>query len=180
MDGSDDQAVVFSSKKRHGFKFPKIKKRNRKIYIIGCSIIIFGLVAYLLSINFSNGSPQDRQCNGKANSPIYSRASTFLNPSAQTSLQPVADSISTMKNYQKDPSCLYVLTINYLNKGDAANTSKYYVLLSKVYNPKKGLVKSLGNKLVPYQTLTYQVEYLQKLSAQYKKSIEVNTFKQPK
>ena len=180
MDGKDEPAVVFSSKKKRQLKVPKLRKKNRRLLLILIILIAFVGVAYLLSINFQSQSAQNNQCNGKESSPLYHSASLVLNPSAQASLQPIADKIGNMTNYKNDPSCLYVLTVNYLNKGDSTNANKYYTLLSKVYNPKQGFVTTLGNKLIPYQTLTYQVQYAQQLNAQYRKSIQINTFKQPK
>ena len=117
------------------------------------------------------------ECNGKSSSPIYSKAASLMSPTASGSLKVVVDNMKIMKNSEKDPSCLYAQVTYYLNIGDTPNAKIYFDKLKKVYNPKKGFVKTLrvSNDL---SVLEAKVVYAEKLYSESLKNLKVNNFKQ--
>jgi hypothetical protein len=153
MDGDKENGVVvFASKKRaqqprqkkmihpaHTAPLRSWRRRIIAICLVAVLCIAFGLYRYVTD----HTGPQN-QCNGRANSPLYTRAAKVMNPGAKIALGGVVADMKDMKNFKHDPTCLYVATVYSLRVDDARSARQYYNNLSKVYDAKKPNILQLG------------------------------------
>jgi hypothetical protein len=126
---------------RHLFK--KVL-RNKLFWII--TVIIIVVIAGLIvwhkkSSNKTTSHANTELCNKSENSPIYSQAASVLDQSKIKDLAKVVDKIKSQRNYQSDPNCLYPVVVYYSYNYDYQNAKKYYDMLQKVYDSKKGFAK---------------------------------------
>ncbi len=59
--------------------------------------------------------------------------------------QQITDEIKSLPNYQKDPNCLYAMTLYSINRGDITRSKNFLSELRKVYKPKVGYSPLLGS-----------------------------------
>ena len=97
---------------------------------------------------------------------VLQEASTLLNPEQVTQLEATAQKIKTLRGYDKDVNCLYVLTTYYINTGDLDNSQLYLGKLNDIYVSGKGFSPALkiGNR--DKQFLTDGVKFLKLFAEQ--------------
>lgn len=173
MDGNDSKPQVFVFKKGKSSlkKSPKTihpegirKKRNYKLFAKVAVIVLAAASVYgYFTYNKWLAAP-DNQCNGREDSQIYKDASKVMNPEARQKLTAVVGRIKDMKRYDKDPSCLYVLTVYYIGQSEAEGARSSYEKLAIAYNKKKNYVSNLGpDKIKSIEQLEFEVEQVENI-----------------
>ena len=147
---------------------------NRKPLFVAGGVILFIILANSLYSFYQNHkSPPlaHNQCQTGAGGLILQEAAKIINSNQKTQLQPTVSKIQAIKNYDKDPNCLYVIVVYYVSVGDSLNSKKYLDKLLKVYDPKTGFSSKLGKDIEPIKKLQDDVAYLVKVYEQSLKNI---------
>ncbi len=157
--------VLTSAKKRYRqqAKFVKITFAMFPILIV----LVIGVAMYKSTTKFADTD----LCRGATTSPIYKEAGAVLNPQAMAKLKTVVDRIVTMKHYDRDPNCMYPITIFYINSGNAKEARTNYDKLARTYNAKKGFSKDLGPLVLPIDRIEQQVVLLEAVNQRYQQGI---------
>ena len=118
-------------------------------------LIVTGAAAwYLYAVNHKTASAG---CSSTGSGGVLQQAITSISNAG--SLKPVADKITQLRDYQKDPNCLYILAGYYSQTGDATNTQKYMQLMRGLpsnQQPSALLVNSNDKNL---QALKAQIDF---------------------
>ena len=172
----ESQAVVGHIKpSRLGRLKPNLKLPKRLRNIIILSVGLAALVTAGVGLyNYQNKrlAKLKSACTSSA-SGILLEASSFLAPEKSTELKPIVEKIRALPNYDKDPNCLNVVVIYYINTTDPKNAREMFDKLTKVYNPKRGFADVLkvpaGKDIDQLRT---GVEFVEKLDQEFRN----NTF----
>ena len=68
--------------------------------------------------------------------------------------------IQKVKGYDRDASCLYIVTAYYISISDTTNANTYYAKLANVYRANVGYDANLKGATLPLSTLKAQVNFL--------------------
>lgn len=158
--------AAFAPIKKRYSKLPKRAKQGVKLIPIAL-VLVLGFAIYKNVTKFASSD----LCRGEATSPIYKEAGAVLNSQATAKLKPVVDKIVAMKHYDRDPNCMYPVTVFYINSGNAKEARTNYEKLTKTYNAKEGFSKDLGPLALPIDRLKQQVERLEAVNQRYQQGI---------
>lgn len=144
----------------------QVNKSSKKLYKI--LIILILLLLFVAGLTYYKNTQTSSSCNGKNDNPIYINAAKVINPQASAKLKVVVDQISTSSGSNKDPNCMYIATVYYLNIGDSNNARLYFDKFNKVYDSKVGLVKVLAASQINTNRLKQSIEIIENSSKQSK------------
>lgn len=169
------QKTVITKSSRDLLVQRKVKIRNYlPIFIVLLSVILVSAGTYYLFKTNMNKAEKLACIN--SNRQLLSEASRNFAPEKSNELKKTIDKIQSLHSYQKDPNCLNVLTIYYINVTDSKNARESFDKLTKVYNQNDGFAPELqmvGGKNI--EQLRGGVEYVEKLKLEF----ERNTFHGP-
>jgi len=111
-------------------KNKKTKRAVSTVFIIFILAITVGLLVIFIR---KKPSKTVDVCGSKYQGNLLQEAGDNLQPQSVEKLKPYVDKILGLNNYEKDPNCLYVVTLYYINISDSENSLKYYKLLSPIY-----------------------------------------------
>lgn len=89
---------------------------------------------------------------GEANAPLVN--------SDQVGLGAVVDKITPLKDFDRDPNCLYITLQYALASGNATQSSDYYNKLSRVYDSVTGYSHAFTVNLAPLSSLRQSVDFI--------------------
>lgn len=112
-------------------------KRSKFLLVITIFVISIALSLFINEKYF--GFAETDLCRGKSTSPIYKEAAKVLNPTASTKLRSVVTKIEKMKNYDKDPNCLYPIVVYYMNISDSKAARPHFNKLESLTGSDKYL-----------------------------------------
>jgi len=152
---------------------PIVERESRHLKLLNPKNLVLGFVGvlviaalawgywnYLRPVSVSSGcSPA-----------VLQEASTLLNPEQVTQLEVTARKIQTLRGYEKDVNCLYVVTTYYINKGDLDNSQLYLGKLNDVYDSGKGFSSNLNIENRDKKFLTDNVQFLKDYAQQTSKN----------
>lgn len=93
---------------------------------------------------------------------IIKEASIVIANTNQASLSDIADKITALGDYDRDPNCLYILLQFSVAAGDATASNNYLAKLEKVYNSAVGFSKAFTVPLVSMLTIRENVAFVTK------------------
>ena len=145
-------------------KFRRLPWRHKRVWlIIGAAIVLLAIVATLTTVIMHRNAAT--VATSKCSDTVLTEVGPLLqDPNDLNKLSQLVSKIQKIKGYDKDASCLYVVTVYYLDISDATNTNTNYVKLTKVYKPKVGYVASLHGVAVAPEALKARVDYLNSLN----------------
>ncbi len=115
-------------------KLPAFHRPNRKqlvILAVGL-VVLLGLIAGVWETVFATNC-EDYLPKGQGS----------LSYTQNDTLKMTVDKMRSVKNYDKNPDCLNVITTYYINTSDYQNAKLYMDKLEKVYNPHNGFSAKL-------------------------------------
>ena len=142
-----EEPVVVVSKKNF------FHKNLRWLIPLIVVVIAVGIIAIVININ-SNKNNQNVCSNS-----IINQAYSNFSPNNINSLSTTVSTITKLKNYQKDPNCMYILTIYYIN---IANPTKAQNSLNTVIKDKTIKLDQLLLKHSSLSKLNQTISYLKK------------------
>jgi len=133
------------------------KKFNNKLYIAIAGIVIILGVGFFLTARYINDRNSVTDiCSKPQNAKLMMKAASIIpNYYGGLALNPIAQKITTLPGYDRDPSCLYVVFENTIFTDNLKNSEYYLNQYHKFYNPSKGLAFDLGDH--SYQSLKTQL-----------------------
>ncbi len=147
--------------KKHYSKLPK----PAKLFVKLLPLLVLILITFGVYRNANKFASTDL-CRGESSSPIYKEAANVINPQASSKLGDVVRRIKQMKRYDRDPNCMYAVTVYYINISDAKNAKESLTKLKSVYDSKTGFSKDYRNGTIPISFLETKVKGLDILSSQ--------------
>lgn len=91
---------------------------------------------------------------------LISEANAPLANSDQVALGAVVDKITPLKDFDRDPNCLYVTLQYALASGNATQSNDYYNKLSRVYDSVTGYSHAFTVNLAPLSSLKQSVDFI--------------------
>lgn len=141
------------------------------VSVIGVIILSMGLVFSIYNKKKSKDTVEASDaCTSKAAGDILKQASQKLAPEKTKELKPYVDKIKTLKDYDKDPNCLYLVVVYDVNTHNDAQASQNYSRFNEVYNNKVGLDSKLSSESNPQENLKNKVDNLYR----FKKELNSN------
>ncbi len=156
-------------------KRPQLKVWFKKYWKVLVAVLAVALVVTAIWITYQNTrKPASKvttstACTDKSADGILGKAAPALAQSQAAKLQPVVEKIKTLKDYNRDPNCLAVITTYYVNISDAKNARTNYDLLIKVYQPNKGYDPVIANGVSSPAAYKANIDFLDKQIEQTKK-----------
>ena len=148
-------------------KIPKFVKYSGGVIVvflvtIACIILISHLTKPKpkIATNVCSTQPEENQ---------ISNIPTLIKFSNATQFNKTAQNILTLQNYQKDPNCLFVLTMYYSEKGDITNAQKTLTEFNQIYKN-----QSLNNNLVAYESVSELRQYVSATQKQAQQSESIS------
>lgn len=143
-------------------------KKKKLPYIIAGVVIIVALILVGVWVGLKKSQPSKPKaatvstaCTDKSANGILAQAAPLLKPTQRAQLKPIVDKIKALPDYDRDPNCLAVVTVYYVNLGDSTNARQYYEKLNAVYKPNKGYDNAIISAPRPYK-LKSSIEFLEK------------------
>jgi type VI protein secretion system component VasK len=126
-------------------KMPKNswRHKNRKVIkvvaiVLAVALILTagGYLGYRYYKNRQNSASKKTVdvCGSKYQGNLLQEAGDNLQPQSVEKLKPYVDKILGLNNYEKDPNCLYVVTLYYINISDSDQADRYNKLLQPLYD----------------------------------------------
>ena len=149
--------------------------RIRILLIIGGVLLIaliIGAVVLWIQVFYSNNALKSSTASttssasakvtptGVCGTDIISQANTPLANSDQFALGQVVGTIEGLKNYNRDPNCLYIVLVYTIATGDPVASQNYLNEYTQVYDPAIGLSPSFTVSIQPLDTLKSDVAFL--------------------
>lgn len=131
-------------------------KRRIKVLLILLGLLLIAGAGYLWIWPLVNVKPA---CSDE----VIKQASVLLDRPHKEQLKPIADNTQKLKNFKKDPNCLYIVTTYYINVEDPTNARRFFESLKKVYNPQKGLSPKFGDIVKSLAGIELEVEFVEKV-----------------
>ena len=149
-------------------KMPKQKQSNGRVVIIAFVItlilIILSVVIYLIwtgKLNLSL-SKTAKVCSAPQQTELMKSVGGSLDPIQAFFLKDYIPKILSLKNYQKDPNCLYPLVVWYINTSNASDAEKYLKLLLPIYPGENKFISQIQMPIYSKDQLSKTVEGLLK------------------
>jgi hypothetical protein len=125
---------------------------RRSVLLVAGLLLVVAIV--LLVTNFVH-----QQAINKDRAALVTQAAAVLELENKNDLGRIVSQIKQQPGYQRDPDSLYVLTIYYLNMGDAANARVYYDKLASVHKAKDSYSNAKLKYARSLQSLKSSVEF---------------------
>src|SRR5665213_1899211 len=134
--------------------------QNRKLIVIAVVVLLLcigGATALLLASSNPINTTTTSTCPATVLKQAKPLLTTTINP---LQLSKLVGTIQKVKGYDRDASCLYVVTAYYISISDAKDASTYYTKLNSVYRATVGYDKNLKGATRSMATLKAQVDFL--------------------
>jgi len=134
--------------------------QNRKLIVIAVVVLLLcigGATALLLASSNPINTTTTSTCPATVLKQAKPLLTTTINP---LQLSKLVGTIQKVKGYDRDASCLYVVTAYYISISDGPDASTYYAKLAKVYRANVGYDSNLKGATMPLSTLKSQVDFL--------------------
>jgi hypothetical protein len=125
--------------------------------------VIVLMVILLIILNHKNANAISSACTSSEAGAILQTAATDFSPSKTTQLSDVVNSIEQLPNYQKDPNCLYVITMYNVYADNESGAQTYLSEFNKIYKN-----EPLSTYLTHFASVATLREYVATLSTQTK------------
>ena len=171
-----------------GFRDSKIYKKL--IYVVSALIVIGLITAIYVVISIRAIKPANLytstldnkiilKCDDHSENGILYLASGQLDPKDTTKLKDIVYNIENIKDFDKNPDCLNIVTTYYINISDYASSQKYLDKLNTVYDPSKGfssVIERSGNAKT-IESIRSDVTFLKQQTDNTKKNSDALKFK---
>jgi hypothetical protein len=147
-----------------------VKSSHKKRWILVGGVlailILVGVASWWLlhranTVNEANPSLSQKVAVAHVCSPeLVAEANAPLAASDQTALGIVVDKVTALKDYDRDPNCLYIVLQYSLAAGDATASSKYMSDFDRVYDPVVGFSDAFTGSVIPATALRKSVAFL--------------------
>ena len=142
--------------------------RNTKL-IAGVVLVVIVLIAgiyYLYDTQQSRKAAVNNVCESSAAGDVLEKSAALLAPAKQADLKPLVEKIQGLKNYDRDPNCLMVVTSYYANIGDPVKARLNLDKLKKVYPEDGKFSDKIGGNVRTSTELEAQTKFLEESAAQ--------------
>jgi hypothetical protein len=146
--------------------------KPRRILVVVGLLAVMGIGAYVV-VHTSQSRQKTAQrslCVNDVIGTTIAKDISVLTKQNVTILKPIAKDITVLKNYEKSPTCLYVLTVYYINAADAANAQATYVKLKEVLKPGVTYGSNIQKATTSLKDLELLIEGVRLRTEQYKKN----------
>jgi hypothetical protein len=126
-------------------------KRSHFLLILFLTFILIFLI-FLIIYKKQSVNKSLAICSSDSNKSILIEASKYLNPIQSSKLFDVAQRITKLKNFNKDPNCDYIM-LSYNLGYNYTNANYYYNQLNKYYSSKTGYSPIISNKVYSFPEL---------------------------
>ncbi len=119
--------------------------RRVGVWLAVAGIVLLAIIgAVVLSTNRT--TPKLVAAHACSDSFIVQRANPALQQSDTNVITALAKLVQTKSNYDKDPNCLYIVTLYYGVIADKSNTKASFTKLKTIYDPKVGFSPAFSPK----------------------------------
>ena len=134
---------------------------NRKLIAIAVVALLL-CVGVATALLLANSNPINTTTTSTCPATLLKQAKPLLTTETNPiQLSKLVATIKKVKGYDRDASCLYIVTTYYISISDAQNASTYYAKLAQVYRANVGYDSNLKGATMPLSTLKAQVNFLQ-------------------
>lgn len=144
---------------------PRRKHSKKRLIIMGAVVLLVVSIPVVYFGKKFTTKKEVTQCNGKQDNQLYKDAATVIGPGGTKSLGRMVEKIKLEPRYEEDISCLYPITVYYLNTSDLDNSKKYLALYEQKVNKGKKLVNVFGDAKAKLVTLKSRVAVLEQSKA---------------
>jgi hypothetical protein len=149
---------------------------NRKKILIVVAMVItpllFAGLGYIVAKSRSTNSFSGLACGSGKGYQALAKGIAAFEAHNTTTLTEASDSIKALPNYQKDPNCMYIVTLGYIQANNSDEAKKALATFKGVYDAKKGLAVILGGNSVSVVDLEARITHLDASAT----SAKANTF----
>lgn len=148
----------------------KVSHKKRYIVIAAIVFIVLVGVGFIVWLLISKSVPQavtavpvttqTMKALDVCSIGIIQEANTPLNSQDQVALGKVVDEVAALKNFDRDPNCLYITLQYAIASGNATTSSGYMTKLNLVYNSAVGFSAAFTGGATPLATLQKNVDFL--------------------
>lgn len=130
------------------------------IVLLGLGLLAAGIVSY----RSASRRPVCSDATLREAVPVLGKTQT-------PELKPVVDKIKSMKGYDRDPNCLYVVVTYHINNYDEDSAKRDMRQLKKVYDSKKGFSSQFGSKVKSIAMLEDDIAFMVKRKSEIQNSL---------
>ncbi len=134
----------------------KHKIPHNLLLLVSATVVILVGLIIIYAVRTKN-STSSGLCDGKETSKIYNEVADALYMPTKTKLRLVVERIQADNNYQKDPSCMYIVTRYYTDTSDVARARESLNNLKKVYRSDNNYVPQI-KKYPPTSIKLFETE----------------------
>jgi hypothetical protein len=160
--------------------YMKVSHKKRLLLIGGIiiAIVVIGTLSWWLlqkanTANDKGGSSDKVAVSHVCTSEIIKEASASLAATDQVALSPVVTKISSLKDFDRDPNCLYVVLQYDLVSGNTTASSDVMSKLDRVYDPVVGFSNAFTVTTIPVNDLRKNVAFLVQNAKQDKENAKL-------
>lgn len=117
-----------------GKESPLIKFFTKKRIIVIISMLIIAIIIFIMTSYFINkNKPITNACSTPASSSILQNAKANFANNNVSQLKAVFENIKSLRGYQNDPNCMYIITRYYINTSNLTNAQSSLKQLTSDY-----------------------------------------------
>lgn len=140
---------------------PMLNKDSKKKLIVVIGGLVLLVIVFGLTVTVLKRSNKPAGSVAVCSDELLNQAAPLLEEKKYKELEPIARQIEGLKNYDKDPNCLFVVTTYYINVTDAKNARLNYDKLMLIYTPETQLQPAIAAKVRSPYTMRSSIEFLE-------------------
>lgn len=147
------------------------KPTKKGLFAIVVVLLLVGTLATFGYMNYTDRQTDKLLAQGGCSNQLIQDVLPYMQDGYARQMQPHIETILALPEFDRDPNCLYIVTLYEANLGNVEQAKRYLAQLEEVYNERRGFSPYFGHNTVSIEKLREKIA----LAEGFKKTFEQST-----